>query len=112
METELKPDLPEKDFNGRDFRVQSVTYDPNSYTTIFAPEDFLSVAFDSGGVTTGPMTVPFIMSFGIGISAIRSDRRASDDSFGLISLCSVGPILAVLILGLIFRPTARPIPPP
>lgn len=72
--------------------------------TIFAPPDFLSVAFDSGGVTTGPMTVPFIMAFGIGISTIRSDDRAADDSFGLVALCSVGPILAVLILSLIYRP--------
>lgn len=70
----------------------------------FAPKDFLSVAFDSGGVTTGPMTVPFIMAFGVGISAIRSDQRAADDSFGLVSMCSVGPILAVLILGLIYNP--------
>lgn len=69
----------------------------------FAPRDFLAVAFDAGGVTTGPMTVPFIMAFGIGVSSIRSDRRASDDSFGLISLCSVGPILAVLALSLIYK---------
>ena len=72
--------------------------------TLFTPSDFLAVAFDSGGVTTGPMTVPFIMAFGIGISAIRSDRHAADDSFGLISLCSVGPIIAVLLLSLIYRP--------
>ena len=72
--------------------------------TIFAPKDFLAVAFDAGGVTTGPMTVPFIMAFGIGISAIRSDSRAAEDSFGLISLCSIGPILAVLLLSLVFRP--------
>ena len=71
---------------------------------LFVPRNFLAVAFDSGGVTTGPMTVPFIMALGVGISAIRSDRRAADDSFGLVSLCSVGPILAVLILGMIFRP--------
>lgn len=72
----------------------------------FVPKDFLAVAFDSGGVTTGPMTVPFIMSFGIGIAAIRSDRHAEDDSFGLVSMCSIGPILAVLILGLIYHPTS------
>ena len=70
----------------------------------FVPGDFLSVAFDSGGVTTGPMTVPFIMALGIGISAIRSDKHAADDSFGLVSLCSIGPILAVLILGMIYHP--------
>ena len=72
--------------------------------TIFVPKDFLAIAFDSGGVTTGPMTVPFIMAFGIGISAIRSDKHAADDSFGLVSMCSIGPILAVLILGMIFNP--------
>lgn len=70
----------------------------------FVPKDFLAVAFDSGGVTTGPMTVPFIMALGIGISDIRSDKHAADDSFGLVSLCSIGPIAAVLLLGLIFNP--------
>ena len=70
----------------------------------FVPRDFLSIAFDSGGVTTGPMTVPFIMAFGVGITAIRSDKHAADDSFGLVALSSVGPILAVLILGMIFTP--------
>ena len=80
----------------------------------FVPRDFLAVAFDSGGVTTGPMTVPFIMALGVGVSSIRSDSRAGDDSFGLIALCSVGPILAVMTLGLIFpaegafEPTAIP----
>lgn len=68
------------------------------------PKDFVAVAFDSGGVTTGPMTVPFIMALGIGFSAIRSDKHAENDSFGLVALCSVGPILAVLILGLIYHP--------
>lgn len=71
-----------------------------------SPKDFLSIAFDSGGVTTGPMTVPFIMAFGIGIAAIRSDKHAADDSFGLVALSSIGPILAVLILGLIYEPGA------
>lgn len=72
--------------------------------TFFVPEDFLSIAFDSGGVTTGPMTVPFIMSFGIGIAAARNDKYAEDDTFGLVALCSIGPILSVLILGMIFHP--------
>ena len=76
-----------------------------------APGDFIAVAFDAGGVTTGPMTVPFIMSLGIGISAIRSDERAEDDSFGLVALSSVGPILSVLALSLIYRPeSARYVP--
>ena len=69
----------------------------------FVPDSFLAVAFDSGGVTTGPMTVPFIMALGIGISSIRGDRHAADDSFGLVALCSIGPILAVLLLSLIFH---------
>lgn len=70
---------------------------------IFCPKELLAVAFDSGGVTTGPMTVPFIMAFGVGIAAIRNDENAADDSFGLVALCSVGPILAVLLLSLIYR---------
>lgn len=68
----------------------------------FVPENFLAVAFDSGGVTTGPMTVPFIMALGLGVSSIRSDKNAAQDSFGLVALCSVGPILAVMILALIY----------
>lgn len=64
---------------------------------------FLSVAFDSGGVTTGPMTVPFIMSLGIGVASIRSDKNAESDSFGLVALCSVGPILSVLVLGFLYK---------
>ncbi len=68
--------------------------------------DFLSVAFDSGGVTTGPMTVPFIMALGVGVSAIRSDENAKSDSFGLVALCSIGPILSVLILGFIYSSNA------
>lgn len=69
----------------------------------FVPKEFLAVAFDSGGVTTGPMTVPFIMALGVGVSAIRGDRHAADDSFGLVAMCSIGPILAVLTLGIEFR---------
>lgn len=63
---------------------------------------FLSVAFDSGGVTTGPMTVPFIMALGVGVASIRSDENAKSDSFGLVALCSIGPILSVLILGFVY----------
>lgn len=68
----------------------------------FIPKDFLAIAFDSGGVTTGPMTVPFIMALGLGVSSIRSDENAAQDSFGLVALCSVGPVLAVLILSLLY----------
>ena len=78
-----------------------------SYALVFlgaaftAPE-MLSVAFDAGGVTTGPMTVPFIMALGVGIASIRSDGNAKADSFGLVALCSVGPILAVMLLSILY----------
>ena len=78
----------------------------------FVPKEFLAVAFDSGGVTTGPMTVPFIMALGVGVSAIRSDRHAADDSFGLVALCSIGPILAVLLLGILFQASDSTYVPP
>ncbi len=63
-------------------------------------EKLLPLAFDSGGVTTGPITVPFIMALGIGISSVLGDRKSKENSFGLVALCSVGPVLAVLILGI------------
>ena len=68
----------------------------------FSDKEFLSIAFDSGGVTTGPMTVPFILAMGLGVSKIRSDKNAEADSFGLVALCSIGPILSVLILGFFY----------
>ncbi len=60
---------------------------------------FIPTAFDSGGVTTGPITVPFIMALGLGLSSIRGDKTSAEDSFGLVAMCSIGPILTVLILG-------------
>ena len=63
-------------------------------------KEIIPLAFDSGGVTTGPMSVPFIFAMGIGFAASRSRKNSSNDSFGLIALCSIGPILTVLILGL------------
>ena len=66
-------------------------------------EALLPMAFDSGGVTTGPITVPFIMALGVGISSVLGDRRSKENSFGLVSLCSVGPVLAVLVLGIFSR---------
>ena len=66
-------------------------------------EELLPMGFDSGGVTTGPITVPFIMALGVGISNVLGDRKSKDSSFGLVALCSVGPILAVLVLGIFSR---------
>ena len=88
---------------------------PLSYTLLFfylivfvlaylPPNTFIPVSFDSGGVTTGPITVPFIMALGIGMASVRSDKNASSDSFGLIALCSIGPILSVLLLGVFYSP--------
>ena len=64
-------------------------------------DSLLPLAFDSGGVTTGPITVPFIMALGVGISGVLGDRRSKENSFGLVALCSIGPVLAVLILGIL-----------
>lgn len=66
-----------------------------------APADFLPVAFDAGGATTGVMSVPFIISIGAGISAISSNNSQDNDNFGITAICSVGPILAVMLLGII-----------
>ena len=68
----------------------------------FTSPDYLAVAFDSGGVTTGPITVPFILALGIGVAAVRSGKSSYEDSFGLVALCSAGPILAVLVLGMFY----------
>ena len=65
------------------------------------PESFRPLAFDSGGVTTGPMTVPFIMSLGAGVSSARLSKSGRDDSFGITALCSIGPIISVLVLGIV-----------
>ena len=72
----------------------------------FADKNFIGIAFDSGGVTTGPMTVPFILALGLGVSNVRSDKNAEADSFGLVALCSIGPVLAVLILGFFYKDNA------
>lgn len=70
-----------------------------SIVVIGGNESFLPLAFDSGGVTTGPITVPFIMALGVGVAAALGDKRNRENSFGFIALCSIGPILAVMLLG-------------
>lgn len=74
--------------------------------SFFVSDDFIPTAFDSGGVTTGPITVPFIMALGAGIASKSSGKNARENSFGLVSLCSIGPILSVLILSICFCPEA------
>ena len=72
----------------------ALAVEPNNFNLI-------PLSFDSGGVTTGPITVPFIMALGVGIASTLGGKNASENSFGLVAMCSVGPILAVLILSLI-----------
>lgn len=69
---------------------------------LFTPPDFLAIAFDAGGVTTGPLTVPVILALGIGVSAVLAGRSALADGFGLIGLASLGPILGVMVMGVIY----------
>jgi predicted Na+-dependent transporter len=71
----------------------------------FVPAEYLAVAFDSGGVFCDhwPITVPFIMALGIGMAAVRGGaQRPGRTALGLVALCSVGPILSVLLLGMFF----------
>ncbi|MDI6402290.1 DUF1538 domain-containing protein [Balneolaceae bacterium ANBcel3] len=68
----------------------------------FVPEKFISISFDAGGVTTGPLAVPFILAYGVGVAAVLGGRKSSDDGFGLVALASIGPVLAVLILGILY----------
>ena len=72
--------------------------------SFFVPQTFVPLAFDSGGVTTGPMSVSFIIAIGTGVASMRSDKGAETDGFGLTALCSIGPIISVMILGIIFKP--------
>lgn len=80
-----------------------------SYIVVFAlalspwmPAEFIPISFDAGGVTTGPMAVPFILAFGVGIaSVLRSDDKSAD-GFGLVALASIGPLIAVLLLGMLY----------
>ena len=74
---------------------------------ILAPDNFVPVAFDSGGVVTGPVSVPFILAMGVGIASVRSDKASLDDSFGLVALCVIGPALAMLLVGMFFHPDAQ-----
>ncbi|ADU65489.1 protein of unknown function DUF1538 [Desulfurispirillum indicum S5] len=68
----------------------------------FTPAHFIPISFDAGGVTTGPMTVPFILALGVGVASVLRGKTASSDGFGLVALASIGPILAVMLLGVFF----------
>lgn len=70
---------------------------------LFANPEFVPVAFDSGGVTTGPMTVPFILALGSGVTSAIHTKKGGNESFGMVGLASIGPVLAVMILGVVYR---------
>lgn len=65
------------------------------------PPQYLAISFDAGGVTTGPLTVPFILALGIGVSSVLGGRSQLADGFGLIGLASIGPIIGVMLIGVI-----------
>ena len=69
--------------------------------SLFTPPDYLAISFDSGGVTTGPMTVPLILALGTGVASVMAGRSALSDGFGLIGFASIGPILGVMLLGVL-----------
>lgn len=75
--------------------------------SVFVGEEYIPLAFDSGGVTTGPITVPFILTLCVGVSAVAGNgaKDSEDNSFGMVGICSIGPVIAVLALGLIYRAT-------
>ena len=77
------------------------------YTSVFVlsyfvPPHFIPISFDSGGVTTGPMTAPFILALGVGFASVLGGKSSLENSFGYVALASIGPVLAVMILGVIF----------
>ncbi|MGI6357421.1 MAG: DUF1538 domain-containing protein [Bacillota bacterium] len=82
-------------------RVLTIGYGLVLVLALFVPATYLPVSFDSGGVTTGPMTTPFILSLGAGTSAVMQGRSELADGFGLVGMASLGPILAVMLLGLV-----------
>jgi Protein of unknown function (DUF1538) len=71
--------------------------------SFFSPSSFVPISFDAGGVTTGPLAVPFILALGVGVTKVFRNKQSSGESFGLVGLASIGPILAVMLLGGIFK---------
>ncbi len=71
--------------------------------SLFVPSHFVPLAFDSGGVTTGPVTVPFILALGIGVVSVLGGKTAIGDGFGIVGIASIGPIISVMILGILYK---------
>lgn len=88
--------------------IFAVCYGAVILLIFFVPEQFVPLACDSSGVTTGPLSVPFIIAIGLGLSAVRSGDSSRDDSFGIVGICSIGPIIAIMIMGAIFGGSPEP----
>ncbi|PRO64547.1 DUF1538 domain-containing protein [Alkalicoccus urumqiensis] len=69
---------------------------------LVTPPSFLPISFDAGGVTTGPMTVPFILALGVGVTSVLQGKSSSSEGFGIVALASIGPIIAVMLLGVVY----------
>ncbi|MDD6994896.1 MAG: DUF1538 domain-containing protein [Candidatus Borkfalkiaceae bacterium] len=93
---------------GVSFKIMLAVLYPLAFllALLFVDKSFWALAFDAGGVTTGPMTVPFIMALGVGVAAIHKGKKGND-SFGLVALSSIGPVIAVLILGMIYSVSGK-----
>ena len=87
--------------------VLAASYAALFLLSVFAPRAFVGIAFDSGGATTGPMTVPFILALGLGVAAVRA-REDAEGGFGLTGIASVGPVAAVLVYSLLNANVAAP----
>ena len=85
-------------------KLLAVSYIGAFILGIFVPKEYFAVAFDAGGVTTGPFAIPFILALGVGVSSVRGGKSNRDDSFSLAALCSVGPIYAVMVLSFFYEP--------
>lgn len=82
-------------------KLLTVLYGIIFLLVILSPGEFLGIAFDSGGATTGSMTVPFILALGLGVSSTQGGKASEEDSFGLVGVASTGPMLAVLMMSLL-----------
>lgn len=85
------------------YRLMAIGYLGVLIASFFTTTEFMPIAFDSGGVTTGPVTVPFILALAGGMTSMIRQSKNENDSFGMVGIASLGPILAVMILGVIFQ---------
>ena len=85
------------------YQLMAIGYVGVLVASFFTSNEFMPIAFDSGGVTTGPITVPFILALAGGLTSMIRQETSANDSFGMVGIASLGPILAVMILGVIFQ---------